>query len=537
MNNWKRKASIAVIILLVIITVYVIVFSENYLVRKALNPSIEPDYTSNWKHEFTSPDDRYPFLASCVFHLEGMPNELIFVGGGKGQDDTILVWDGDKLESHIAPFSDHEATYCVTTVGNWDKSNDSSRINFIIGRDNGVFLYKNMGVSSGDFGPFSKIEIYPKQETSIPMSVCVGDYNKDGYPDVYISNFINKKLTRIFIFNDPEHAKANVMMSYREDGWHDTTTELNLSGTQNTFQSAFVDLDNNGELSLVMSNDTGFVEIHKRNGTEQYEIVNPGQTGYGWWMGLGIGDVTGNGLQDIFATNVGNTLPKFISRGDMTDEQYNQKNHSHILLANRGNNQFVDITKAAGLSDWGFGWSGVFEDMNLDGNLDLAFSQNYILMNLMKSITFRLPGAIFTNNGIDDNGIPQFKRNYNYLSKGFGQTPLFADLNGNGIKDLIWVNMNGPLEIYFNKEVKNNFINVRIPNNFTFENATVFVEPRFGKTQFRQNIRAIGLGSDKSRILSFGLGKNKSVKRFGIRTIYGDTFVKSNPEINQTHMI
>ena len=51
-----------------------------------------------------------------------------------------------------------------------------------------------------------------------------------------------------------------------------------------------------------------------------------------------------------------------------------------------------------------------------------------------------------------------------YPNYGYGQTPLFVDVDKDGIKDLIWINMKGPLKVYSNKNVfNNNYLNVKLP--------------------------------------------------------------------------
>src|SRR5680860_871799 len=98
-----------------------------------------------------------------------------------------------------------------------------------------------------------------------------------------------------------------------------TTPYSPSSGTaskQNTFLSTFVDLNGDGWQDLVVAQNTGEVEIFKneRNNTFTSVATN---TGYGFWMGLAVGDVDKDGDQDLFFTNVGTSIPQFLLKGDL----------------------------------------------------------------------------------------------------------------------------------------------------------------------------------------------------------------------------
>ena len=172
------------------------------------------------------------------------------------------------------------------------------------------------------------------------------------------------------------------------------------------------------------------------------------------------------------------------------------------------------------------------EDILLNGYLDIIFAQNYIDFPHQKMLQGT---TLFNKNG------KIFERVNALSNPHYGHTPLFADLNGNGIKDIIWINVDGPIFGYINdNKDKNNFISVRLPENIIFANAHIEIQYRYNgeekiNKQIRQNIiGGIGLGGDQSHMLTFGLGKNKidSLILF-IKTIYGDEYKINNPKINK----
>ena len=169
------------------------------------------------------------------------------------------------------------------------------------------------------------------------------------------------------------------------------------------------------------------------------------------------------------------------------------------------NFKFVDVTEKQGVSKKGFGWGAVIADINLDKNVDLIFAENIMLYP--KHWVYPNPKYYYENK----NG--RFERKIKYKNPHFGQTPLLADINKDGIKDVIWINMNGPAKAYINKNLENNnFINVKLPETSEFANSKVVLDTGARK-YYREIIQGgHGFGSDQGNTVSFGLGKLNKLK-------------------------
>lgn len=105
------------------------------------------------------------------------------------------------------------------------------------------------------------------------------------------------------------------------------------------------------------------------------QIVTPDKE-FGFWMGLAVGDMDNDGDQDLLFTNVGTSIPTFLLQGDLVDGQ--SVTPDWMLFRNDGEFKFTDVTKEYNLDKNAFAWGAVFEDLNLDGSLDLLVAQNYI---------------------------------------------------------------------------------------------------------------------------------------------------------------
>lgn len=464
-------------------------------------------------------DGKWPFPGSAV--LNHGNNNLIFIGGGINQNDSLLLYNNGKFIDIIqrTNLNSPQATYSAVSF-DMDKNGFDD---LIIGRDDGVYLYKNHCNLR-----FEKIKIMDVKDT-VPVSLSISDYNKDGNPDIYVSNFMPMTKYRGSMFNDPTHMRENTLLRNESSGGNfkfvDVTAETNSGGKFNTFTSAFVDLNNDTWPDLVLANDSGEIEILENHKDNHFTTSIPFNQ-KGNWMGLGIGDIDNDMDQDLFLTNVGSDVPRDkLSLGDIKPGQ--KQAFSHVLLRNDGNFKFVDITKESGISGTGFGWGAVMADLNNDKNTDLLFAENTFLY--AKDWLYPGPGHYYEGNG------NKFNRKFKYKNYNFGQTPLLADLNQDNIKDVVWINMNGPSQAYINKNLEgHNFINVKLPETSEFVNAKIVLDT--GKRKYYREIiqGGHGFGSDQSNIVNFGLGKLMKVKEIRIYTNNGKYYQVSNPRINST---
>ena len=453
---------------------------------------------------------------AAVLDLEGDGRSEIFVGGGEGQPDALLSFEDGRLVDVIegTGLSSTTATYGSTAI---DLDGDGD-VDLLVCRNDGITLYLNEG---GSFRGRPLPLALP--ENSVPLAVAVSDMDHDGDADLYVSVFVDFPHFVPATFNVPDHAKRNLLL--RNDGdlsFTDVTTP-EVASKQNTFTSVFVDLDGDRLQDLVVAQNTGQVELFRNLGAGRFEPV-PLASGYGFWMGIAVGDPDGDGDQDLFFPNVGDSFPSFVSRGDLRDDQ--PYAGGWLLLRNDGGFRFADVTGEAGLGGLGFAWGAVFEDVNLDGQLDLLVSQNYVKWPVHG--VFKFPGKVLLG---APGATPRLYDSGAAKNDAFSNSPVLADLDGDGRLDLFWLNNDGPSRAYLNRS-EGNAVVVAMPDDVRALGARVHLEGSVA-SYTREVSSSVGMGTDQTPTLVFGLGDTARAERLVVSWADGTRTVIDAPPLNR----
>jgi hypothetical protein len=475
-----------------------------------------------------SDETALPVNSGAAIDVNGDGVDELFLGGGHGQEDVLYKFNGKGFVA-VSNAAGIDKPGGGASLGALVLDVDKDRQqDLIVARPTGIWLYmNNAGIFAG-----RKLDA-PMLSDTTPVSVAVADINGDGHFDMYVSGYIRNDLIEgLNIFNKEGYGGTSVLLINRGDNsFEDKTEERGLYYKHNTFQSAFIDFDNDGDLDLVVAHDTGQVKTWENDGSGHFtDSPNPTSDEYTYPMGIAISDYDNDGLVDFFFSNVGSSPPHFLVKGDLREDQ--QNNWKWLLFHNLGQMEFEDVAEEAKLADYEFSWGAVFEDLNLDGREDLVVSENFVSAPFHKFGFMRLPGRLLVQTPAGE--FAEVGAEAGVVNKRYSISPVTADFNNDGRPDIVHVNIAGRSQVFLSSgETSNGFLKVQLPRDVSSIGAMVTVELEDGKLLFRPYVSGEGLSSDSSQIIIVGLGTQRADK-VSVRYIDGRTIERNGPFRNQT---
>jgi len=462
----------------------------------------------------------YDFVGGATIDIDNDGIDEIFIGGSDGQADGLFAFvDGVfiNIAEKAGLSKNDEATYGAYSI---DSDNDGDT-DLFVARESDVYLYTNTN------GIFTETPLNLRlEENSIPLSMSIADTNKDGQLDLYVNTFINKTNLKSPTFNDDSYTKRNYFLRQQQDGsFIDMTNESGLSLDKNTFVSSFVDLNNDNWLDLVVATDADKIRIYRNNKDGTFEVI-PTLSDYGFWMGLGIGDIDNDGDEDLFFSNIGSTIPSALMKGDAEPGQIIDTEWR--FWRNNGDFSFSDMTVQQGITKQEFARGAVIDDFNLDGLSDLVVTENSIHWPAHK---INKDDGRFYIQAIGE-GFVSSQETAGIKNKFYGQSPLISDVNNDGYPDIIFINLNGPARALINEGGQNNYLTVVLPDSPTSIGARVSVERSDGIILYKQVVAGEGFATDQTNKLFFGLGREAKIKNVQIDWPSGQRTIRTNIENN-----
>ena len=267
-----------------------------------------------------------------------------------------------------------------------------------------------------------------------------GDYDLDGDLDLYIAGYVD-------FSRRPQYTNLRFPMDfgglpntiYRNNGdgtFKDLTSELNVlsDASRKSMQVLFHDFNEDGFPDIFVANDTdanGFY-LNQGNGTFKVFSGPSGLSTTDGSMGIEIGDINNDGLSDIVYTNYAaevNAIAYLIDNKSSNDGK----------LRNAVFTQNFDSPMIHKLSWPKISWGPGLFDLDNDGDLDLFFANGHL--NSVSGDN-RQSNLLFENNG---NGL------YKDISSSSGileagqrihRSAMFADYDDDGKIDM-FITVNG----------------------------------------------------------------------------------------------
>ena len=478
-------------------------------------------------HEFNK-DKSLPFTGSAIIDVDGDGRPEVFIGGGYDQQDAILAFDGkdfvdatSQLGAGLAK-SAGDTTFGTAVID----ADADGRVDIFVARDSGITLYLN--TSQGFKAQPIDIPFNPK---SVPISIALADLNHDGFADMFVSTYIKLDLVEgQNIFNKEGYGSSSLLLINNGDNtFRDITASAGVDYVHNTFVAVFSDVDRDGDQDIVVAHDTGHVLTWRNNGDLTFSRAdNPSTDVYSYPMGIGVGDYNSDGNIDFFFSNVSTTPPRFLAKGDLRDDQVF---HTPLMLfENKGGFKFEDVALRTMTAAYEFSWGTVFDDLNNDGREDLLIAQNYVTLPLQK--LFRLPGRVLLQ--LPNGTFGKAEDKLGLTNRNYEITPLVADFNNDGYRDVIRINLAGASRAFINGGGKAGYIKVHLPEVAKSLGALVELELADGKKLTQQFTSGEGLASDQSHELIFGLGSQTGIKRLIVTYADGSKREVISPQANST---
>ncbi len=353
-------------------------------------------------------------------------------------------------------------------------------------------------------------------------SAAVGDFNNDGFTDVYLTNYV----ATIGVLLDSSGVEIGykvsgfenkLLLNINGEKFRECAKEYGINDSGCGLSASFTDIDNDGDLDLLLLNDfgewTGLGNKYFRNEFPKKSFSDlSDSTGFNhkmYGMGIGTYDYNLDGKLEYYITNIGeNYLFHF----------------NENTFVNNAKEINIDATYSFGNTK-GTSWSGLFFDLEFDGDLDLFISKGNVLTVVPKT-AISDPNLFFIN----DDG--QFKD----LSKQSGVADILShhgaiifDYDHDGDLDIIssvvklpwgpFANREQKLKVYQNNSSAKNWIGIKLIgedgiNKDCFGCKALFEQDTI--QMISQVDGSSGHASQTTRILYFGLNNAKKLDKLTI---------------------
>jgi hypothetical protein len=391
------------------------------------------------------------------------------------------------------------------------------------------------------------------------MGVAVGDYDNDGFPDLYVTSY-----------------GKNILYHNNGDGtFTDVTAKAGVAAGGWSVSAGFFDYDNDGKLDLFVTRYMEWDTKHSKTcGGEWHTYCPPEEfpattsilyhnNGDGTFtdvsqksgiaakkgraLGVAFADYDGDGYTDIFVANDGMQQYLYHNNGNGTFteraleagaalsedgrrlsgmgvvfQDYDNDGRPDVIVTelpreiygvyhNEGNGTFGYGSLETGLgvlSSGSSGWGVGLEDFDNDGWKDLFVAQGHVLDNVEKidpSLHYwELPLLAMNHNG-------RFERaDSGSASPAAGRGTAFGDFNNDGWQDVVMTTLGDHPQIFFNRGGTQHWLVISLRgtrSNRDGFGARVRVN---GQTRFATAAGSYLSSSDKR--LHFGLGTADSAK-------------------------
>ena len=413
------------------------------------------------------------------------------------------------------------------------------------------------------------------QQNYYAMGVAVGDYDNDGFEDIYVTGYGGNTLyhnngngtftdvTKTAGVAAGGWSASAGFFDYDKDGKLDifVTRYLDWSfktnrycGEQKPGYRAYCHPDNYDGVTNILYHNNGdgtFTDVSQKAG-----IANPSGKG----LGVTFADYDGDGFTDIFVANDSVQCFLYHNNGNGTFSEvgllagvgYNEdgkafagmgadfsdfdndgrpdvvvtdlSNERYMLFRNNGDGTFRDVTNASGVgaATLAFsGWSTHLFDFDNDGWKDIFVAQGHVMDTIQltsPNLKYLQPPLLLRNEG------GHFKRvilGPAFQTEWAGRGAAFGDIDNDGDIDVVMSNVGQKATVLRNDSGnRNNWLGITTigkKSNRDGIGSRVKVVSASGLTQYFTVNTAVGYQSVSDKRLIVGLGADSTAKLVEIR--------------------
>jgi hypothetical protein len=320
-------------------------------------------------------------LTQTDYNNDGRLDLFIMRGGWEfPMRNSLLRNNGDGSFTDVtvqAGLYDPEGQTHSAAWGDYD--NDGRLDLFVAHETTPSRLYRNRGD-----GTFEDVTDRARVGLSAYSKGAVwGDYDGDGYPDIYVSNYQDQN----FLFHNN-----------RDGTFDEVAVELGVANPRLSFPAWFFDYDNDGRLDLFVASYSpsikdvvrGYlglkpqgetIRLYRNDGRGGFEDVTKkvGLDRYVPAMGANFGDLDNDGYLDFY---LGTGTPSYSALVP------------NVMFRNHAGQYFADVTTSTGTGHLQKGHGVAFTDLNNDGTQDVfANLGGAVFGDAYGDALFRNPGG------------------------------------------------------------------------------------------------------------------------------------------------
>ena len=475
-----------------------------------------------------------------------------------------------------------------------DFTNDG-QVDLVVVDDNGYpLLFK--GNAKGRFTgtPLKMADTH----LSLPKTFTAGDIDGDGDLDIHIANYkyAYRQGQMPSPYYDANDGFPAVLL--RNDGngkFTDVTEKSGLAAKRKrrSYSSSFVDLDEDGDMDLIVVSDYAGFDVYTNNGKGKFTDITDdfGLDRHFFGMGHTFDDFDGDGRLDFYVIGMSSTTARRLSemgvgRSDLAKhtEMRDAMGYGNRMFLRRDNG-FIKAPFNAQVARTGWSWGTSTFDFDNDGDKDIFVAnghfsgdstQDYCTTfwrhdiyegggeNIARDMLFQVESTDLRENNISWNGyehkVLYLKHNDEYINIAFlmgvafeydARAAISEDIDNDGRPDLLVVEYQPislssatyRLHVYRNNlEQAGHWIGVQLVDSTEVSTigATVEITTPAGK-QFSRVVTGDSFSSQHSANLHFGLGASDKVDMIKVTWADGQVSQLNQPlgdryhQVSQTH--